>query len=188
MRHLVYHVASTLDGFIAGPEGQYDFFPYEPDLADYLTEHYPETLPTAHREKLGIDPPAGRYDTVVMGRSTYEPALAAGITSPYAHLDQYVFSRSLAPGAYPVRIVAGDPVPVLRELKQGPGRDIWLCGGARLAADLLPEIDELLLKLNPIVAGAGIPLFRRDFDPRSFTLVETRPFDSGVVVLRYRRG
>ncbi|MBX6722518.1 MAG: dihydrofolate reductase [Dactylosporangium sp.] len=188
MRKLVYFVASTLDGFIAAPDGSWDFFAVEPDLIAYLTSAYPETLPTAYRTSTGLDTPNVRFDTVVMGRGTYEPALKAGITSPYAHLKQYVFSRSLPAAPDPeVEIVSGDPVPFMRELKQGDGRDIWLCGGANLAGQLLAEIDELVMKLNPVVVGTGIPLLARDFHPHRFALRESRPFDSGVVLLRYEK-
>lgn len=188
MRKLVYYVASTLDGFIAAPDGSYDFFPLESDVVAHLVAAYPQTLPTFAHAQFGIDRPGGRFDTVVMGRGTYDPGLAAGITSPYAHLQQYVFSRSLPPATEPeVEIVAGDPVAFVRELKTRDGKDIWLAGGGQLAGQLLPEVDELILKLNPVVVGSGVPLVTRDFDPRRFTLVDTRPFDSGVVILRYAR-
>ncbi|WP_245670265.1 dihydrofolate reductase family protein [Micromonospora mirobrigensis] len=189
MRKLVYYVASSLDGFIAAPDGSYDFFTLEPDVAAHLTAEWPQTFPTFTHAQLGIaSPPAGRFDAVLMGRATYEPALTAGVTSPYAHLRQYVFSRSLAPSDYPeVRIVAGDPATFVRDLKEEPGGDIWLCGGGRLAGQLLDEVDELVVKLNPVVTGSGIPLADRGFAPSRFTLAGTRTFDSGVVMLRYRR-
>ncbi|MET7751862.1 dihydrofolate reductase family protein [Micromonospora sp. NPDC005367] len=188
MRKLVYYVAGTLDGFIAAPDGSYDFLPLEPDVAAHLVATYPQTLPTFAHAQFGIDRPEGRFDAVVMGRSTYDPGLAAGITSPYAHLQQYVFSRSLPPAAEPeVEIVAGDAVAFVRELKTRDGKDIWLAGGGQLAGQLLPEVDELILKLNPVVVGSGVPLVTRDFDPRRFTLVDTRPFHTGVVILRYVR-
>ncbi|TDC37345.1 dihydrofolate reductase [Micromonospora sp. 15K316] len=190
MRKLVYYVAGTLDGFIAAPDGSYDFFPLvpEPDVLAHTMATYPQTLPTFAHAQFGIDRPEGRFDTVVMGRGTYEPGLAMGVTSPYAHLQQYVFSRTLPPAAEPeVEIVADDPVAFVRALKARDGKDIWLAGGGQLAGQLLPEIDELILKLNPIVAGSGVPLVTRDFDPRRFTLVEARPFDSGLLILRYTR-
>lgn len=123
-----------------------------------------------------------------MGRGSYDPARKEGIASPYAHLTQYVFSRSLPPAPEcGVEIVAGDPVGFVRDLKRREGGDIWLCGGGQLAGQLLPEIDEFVVKLNPVLVGRGVPLVDREFDPSRFALVEARPFDSGVVVLRYRR-
>ncbi|RZU54169.1 dihydrofolate reductase [Krasilnikovia cinnamomea] len=188
MRKLVYYVAATLDGFIAAPDGSWDFFGApDPGLMAYVTARYPETLPTAVREQLGATGPAQVFDTVVMGRGTYEPALAAGVTSPYAHLDQYVFSRTLDPATDPaVTVVADDPAPYLRELKQRPGKDIWLCGGGALAAALRDEIDEFVIKLNPVLAGGGVPLVGGPFDGRPLTLLDTTALDgSGVLVLRY---
>lgn len=80
-----------LDGRIAGPGGEFDFFPQgnEQQAAAYSTwmnTLHPETLPTTHRTALGVaDAPDRRFDTVVMGLGTYRPALDNGITSPYAH-------------------------------------------------------------------------------------------------------
>ncbi|MFF5171862.1 dihydrofolate reductase family protein [Micromonospora sp. NPDC000089] len=188
MRKLVYYVASTLDGFIAAPDGSADFFPLEPDVAEHLVARWPQAFPTVAHERFGIDRPEGRFDAVVMGRRTYDPALRIGVTSPYRHLRQYVFSRTLPPADHPdVEIVDADPVPFVRDLKRRPGRDIWLCGGGALAGDLLPEVDELVLKLNPIVVGEGVPLAARGFDPHRFRMVETHPFASGVVILHYAR-
>ncbi|MFI5832693.1 dihydrofolate reductase family protein [Micromonospora sp. NPDC051300] len=189
LRKLVYFVASTLDGFIAAPDGSFDFLPLQPDVAPYLVAEWPQTLPTFAHDQLGVaSPPRGRFDTVLMGRGTYEPGLKIGVTSPYAHLKQYVFSRSLPPADHPdVEVVTGDPAAFARELKTRPGADIWLCGGGQLAGQLLDEVDELVVKLNPVVVGSGIPLVERGFSPDRFTLTSARPFDSGVVVLRYAR-
>jgi dihydrofolate reductase len=183
MRKLVYYVASTIDGFIAGPNGEIDFYPFEPDLQEFVRTRYPETLPTHLREPLGIpaSSPNRAFDTLVMGRATLEPALKLGITNPYAHLTEYVFSHTVD-GAQ-----TGDPVEFVRQLKKQDGLDIWLCGGGDLAGQLLDEVDELVIKLSPVIAGDGIPLVRRGFDPTRFTLVSTTPLESGVVVLTYTR-
>ncbi|RGC67870.1 hypothetical protein C5N14_16810 [Micromonospora sp. MW-13] len=186
MPKLVYYVASTLDGFIAAPDGSYDFLPLEPDVAAHLAAHWPQTFPTLSHPHFGIDRPTGRFGGLLMGRATYDPALRIGVTSPYAHLRQYVFSRSLPPSDDPgVEIVDADPVAFVRDLKRQPGGDIWLCGGGQLAGQLLPEVDELVVKLHPIVAGSGVPLADRGFDPHRFALAGTRAFDSGLVILHY---
>jgi dihydrofolate reductase len=189
LRRLVYYVGATLDGFIAAPDGSYDFFPFQGAHLDHLTRVLPETVPTAHREVLDGDPPAARFDTVLMGRGSYDPARTAGVLSPYDHLRQVVFSRTLDPAAHPgVEIVSGDPVTLVRELKGQPGGDLWLCGGGNLAGQLLTEIDEVILKLYPIVAGSGIPLVSRTFAPHRLTLTDTRSFANGTVLLHYRAG
>ncbi|MEV4510496.1 dihydrofolate reductase family protein [Dactylosporangium sp. NPDC049525] len=189
-RNLVYLVAVTLDGFIAGPDGQVDFFGFEGDSAAAIVAGWPETLPTHLRDPLGLEGVANRrFDTVVMGRGTYEPALAAGITSPYRHMEQFVFSRTLADLDPTVRFVGGDsdPAAFVRDLKQRGGLDIWLCGGGRLAAQLVGEIDELILKVNPMAIGSGVPLFAGPLRPTPFRLTDTRTFDTGVSIMTYRR-
>lgn len=188
MRKLIYYIGMTIDGFIAAPDGSADFFPVTPDVVELLAEEYPDTLPTHVRAQLGVAAGNQRFDTGVMGRLTYEPALQLGVTSPYAHLRQYVFSRSLATDLDPaVEIIAGDPLARIRALKAEEGKDIYLIGGAKLAGVVLPEIDGLVIKLYPVVAGAGVPLFSAEFSPVHFALTGTRTLDSGTVVLTYAR-
>lgn len=187
MRELVYYVNSTLDGFIAGPGDEIEFFPFEPDLAAYIREELPETLPTHLRGPLGVgDAPNRRFDTLVMGRGTYEPARAAGIASPYAHLRQYVVSRSL-PEVDGIELVRDDPAGLVKRLKAEEGQDIWLCGGGDLAGQLWDEVDELVVKLSPVLAGRGRPVVAQEFAPKQLRLTSARPLESGVVVLTYRR-
>lgn len=118
MRTLTYYIATSLDGFIAGPGGEFDFFGFEGDFAAAVLADFPETLPGPARGALGIaDSPNKRFDTVLMGRGTYEPGLAAGMTSPYPQLRQFVFSRTLTGVDPAVEVVADDPVGVVRRLK-----------------------------------------------------------------------
>lgn len=188
MRRLSYCVGTTIDGHIAAPDGAVDFYPLADDLLAYLSSDLPETLPTHIRDQLGVSAPNQRFDTVVMGRATYQPALDAGITSPYRHLRQYVVSRTLAEIADPeVELVHGDPIGLVRRLKQEHGSDVWLAGGGRLAGTLLPEIDELVIKRYPLVIGAGIPAFAAAFQPLPFDLLDTRRFSNGTVIETYAR-
>ncbi|GAA1550281.1 dihydrofolate reductase family protein [Streptomyces globosus] len=197
MRKLVYYVGVSIDGRIAGPGGEYDFFPTgdEQQTAAYTAwtnTLYPETVPTAFRTASGVaDAPNRRFDTVLMGLGTYRPAYDAGITSPYAHLRQYVISSTLTPHPDPaVTVVPGDPLALVRDLKKendGGGLDIWLCGGGKLAGALLPEIDELIVKSYPVVAGAGIPAFDGPFDPTAFTVTERTTFPTGTTLTRFTR-
>ncbi|MFE7193398.1 dihydrofolate reductase family protein [Kitasatospora sp. NPDC057541] len=191
MRKLTYYVGTTVDGFIAAPDGDYQFLmPYVGgEFLSHLCTEYPETVPTPGRAALGIaEVPNRRFDTVVMGRGTYQPGLAVGLTSPYAHLRQIVFSRGLGESPDPaVEITAADPLDVVRELKRQDGLGIWLCGGGELAGRLLPEIDELIVKQSPVAIGAGVPLFRAGFAPHTFTLTDSRVFPNGVTVRTFGR-
>jgi dihydrofolate reductase len=186
MRRLVYYISVTQDGFIAGPDGEYDFFVMNDDLADTLNARYPETVPTDLREAVGITEENKVFDTVLMGRNTYEVGLPHGIVSPYRQLRQYVFSTTLdgLPGPE-IELVAGNPVAKVRELKALDGMDIWLCGGGTLAGALYEEIDALILKRHPIMVGAGVPLVVVGFAPRIFGLTEQFTVEGGVTISTY---
>ena len=188
MRKLSYYVAATLDGYILGPDGQLDFFLFEGDVKEAIVTDYPETMPIQARGPLGLmSTPNKHFDTVIMGRGFYEPGRKLGITSPYPHLKQYVVSRSLVADDPDITVVTDDPAGLVRELKQQAGMDIWLCGGGTVAAALRDEIDELIVKRNPIVIGSGASLFNGPFGPTSFTPAATRDFDSGVNITTYTR-
>jgi dihydrofolate reductase len=188
MRKLVYYVGTTIDGFIAGPDQETDFYPLADDVVEFITSDFPETLPTHVRSQMGLDVANKRFDTLVMGRGTYEPALEIGVTSPYRHLRQYVVSSTLGEITDPeVTLVAADPLALVRRLKEEGGLDIWLCGGGKLAGSLLKEIDELVIKHYPVVAGTGVPVFSADFRPRLFDLTGTRTLSNGTLVLTYAR-
>jgi dihydrofolate reductase len=188
MRKLVYLVAVSVDGFIAGPGGEFDFYPEAPDMVDHVRTEFPETMPTHVRPHIGLEGvPNKRFDTVIMGRGTYHPESVAHVASPYAHLRQYVVSRSLSGADPAVELVRDDPIGLARRLKADDGAgDIWLCGGGLLAAQLLPEIDELILKRYPVVAGGGKPAFTGQFQPRPFAPVETLTFSHGGTITTYR--
>lgn len=187
MRKLTYYVGSSVDGFIAGPGGSVDFFPVADDVIEYIVAEFPETLPTHVRAALGVQRENRHFDAVIMGRATYDPALQEGITSPYSHLKQYVVSRSLTSSPDPDVSITSDPIATVRELKQEHGAGIWLAGGARLAGTLLPEIDELIVKIYPIAIGSGLPLLGADFTPTQLTLTASTLLDSGTAIMRYTK-
>lgn len=192
MRKLVYLVASTIDGFIADPsraDPSGTVFALTGDHAEPLMREYPEMVPAHVRPAVGLEDAVNRhFDTVLEGRVSYVMALEQGIANAYPHMRHYVFSRTLTELPDPgVELVTGDPVAKVKELKQEDGKNIWLCGGGALAATLRDEVDEIHLKLNPVVVGAGTPLFDGDFRIDRYSLASTRLFDSGVVLLRYIR-
>ncbi|MGW7434976.1 dihydrofolate reductase family protein [Streptomyces sp. NPDC054849] len=191
MRKLTYLIATSVDGFIASPDGDGDYLTayLDPEYIDHLRAEYPETLPTHMHEPLGVDVSGARhFDAIIMGRRTYDPALKMGITSPYAHLKQYVVSHTIAVSPDPaVELVSGDVVARVRELKAQDGLGVYLCGGAELAARLVDEIDVFVIKTYPVFAGSGIPLSRAGFAPRDLELTGVEGFGGGQVVTTYLR-
>ncbi|WP_330287857.1 dihydrofolate reductase family protein [Streptomyces sp. NBC_00576] len=192
MRKLTYFIACSIDGFIGDESGDAAFmYPFVDEaFLEFLKTEYPETISTGGRRALGLDDlPNRRFDTVVQGRASYEVALKEGVTSPYAHLREYVASRTLGESPDPhVEIIAADPVARVRELKaENGGLGIYLCGGSWIAGELIDEIDELVIKTYPIVLGAGMPMFGAGFDVSEFALDEVRPFKNGVLVRTYSR-
>jgi dihydrofolate reductase len=194
MRKLVYYIASTLDGFIAGPDGANPtgadgFWPIPDDYLRHLATEYPETLPDPARRALGVTAEGTHFDTVVEGRHSYEIGLKGGVSDAFPHLRHVVFSRTLAESPDPaVELVSGDPIAKVRELKQQDGKDIWLIGG-ELAGALYSEIDRLIVKLAPLTIGTGIPLFGRNgvFEPRTWELTNHEVLASGALFLTYTR-
>lgn len=185
MRELVYYAAVTLDGYIAGPDGEFDAFLIEGDHMAGINRRFADTLPTAAAEALGVTQNREVFDTVLMGWNTYQ---VGGLPSPYAHLRQIVFSRSKTAEAENLEVTAEDPVAVVRRLKKEDGAAIWLCGGGALAATLVDEIDRLVLKRQPLLFGSGIPLFgERPYRPELFDAIETVAYDSGVVFTELER-
>jgi dihydrofolate reductase len=191
MRKLTYYVASTIDGFIATEEGSVDFFPVGGDHGPAITAQYPETLPTKVREALGIDKRNRYFDTVLMGRKTHDFGVRTGTSSPYSHLRQFVVSTTLPESPDPsVELISADPLAKVRELKRDNGLGIWLCGGGELAQVLLPEIDQIFLKLYPVVLGRGRSLFGsgpRLPEAARFRVITSRVFEDGVAFVKYSR-
>ncbi|MEU8894939.1 dihydrofolate reductase family protein [Nocardia sp. NPDC048505] len=191
MRKLTYFVGATLDGYIAGPDHDISFMDGGADFWAWLAANYPETLPAHVWPHFGVEPgtaPA-HFDTMVMGRGTYEPGLAVGIASPYPHLrTQYVVSTTLggidAPG---VELVESDPLELVRRLKKEDGKGIWLAGGGNLAAQLIDEIDELVIKSYPVIAGEGTRALTGRFTPTQFTLDRRANFANGTQVSWFHR-
>lgn len=187
MRKLVYYIATTIDGYIGGPDGDAQFFDNQPETVAALFERYPETCPAHLREYFQLDWEPARFDTVILGARTHQPALDAGLTSAYPHLRQLVVTHSELPEDPAVERVSGDVAALVAELKQEPGRDLWLCGGGNIAAQLRDEIDEIQIKINPVLIGAGTPLIAGEFDVSRWELTTTEAIPGGVTLLTFVR-
>lgn len=173
MAELIYYVAATLDGFIANADGSFDGFAWDDEVvADFLADLEP-------------------FGTVLMGRKTYEVGLAEGKTSPYPDKRQVVFSRSMvASPDEAVELVRDDVVGFVRGVKAEAEAPIWLCGGADVAATLFAAglVDHVVVKLNPVVFGAGIQLLGPACGQHSLTLTDSKVYGCGIVLLTYAVG
>ncbi|MEE8599717.1 dihydrofolate reductase family protein [Euzebya tangerina] len=146
MRTLSYTVAVSLDGYIARPDGDFSDFPFDDDFAAQFLQSL------------------NRFDAIVMGRSTWEVGADQGVTNPYPFLDvdKVLVSTTMVDSPDPAVRLTADPVAEVTRMKQEAGGPIWLCGGSQLATTLLEAglIDEIVLKHNPVLLRAGIPLLR----------------------------
>jgi len=168
-RRLRYQVAVSLDGFIAGKDGDYDWIVMDPaiDFAALFSE----------------------FDAAVMGRKTYEVVSRDGHMGMLGGMQCVVFSRTLPPVEQPgLRVVAADPTEVVRQLKAQPGKDVWLYGGGELFRTLLGAglVDTVELAVIPVLLGEGVPLMPPG--PRAvLELCDHKVLpESGIVVLAYR--
>ena len=189
MQKLTYYVACSVDGFIAHLDGSHDGFSQDSEYFSDLFSAFPETVPSHLRDAMGISAENQWFDTVFMGRKTYEIGLKDGVTSPYSHMKQYVFSRSMqeSPDEH-VELISENAVDLVRYLKSEKGKGIWLCGGADLAATLFAHnlIDQLILKINPFLMGSGIPLFSGVIQQTALELTSSKIYDNGVSRLHYQ--
>lgn len=167
MRRLVYGVAASLDGFIAGPKGEVDWI-----------------LPDS-----GIDFRAlySKYDTALMGRRTYEVASTRGELLRDMGLRIVVVSTTVDPVRLPgITVIDHAVVESVRALKAEAGKDIWLFGGRLLFRTLLDAglIDAIEVSVFPVLLGSGTPLVGEGHRA-SLTLESCKPLPSGVLMLSY---
>jgi dihydrofolate reductase len=166
-KRLRYQVAASLDGFIADPQGGYDWIVADPTI----------DFGALFRE----------FDTAVMGRKTYDIVRAEGGNGAMPGLDVVVFSRTLPSTSSPgVRVVSDDPRKVVAGLKAGSGRDIWLFGGGELFRHLLDArlVDTVEVAVMPVLLGSGIPLLPAGSHAK-LVLSDLKRLPSGIVVLAY---
>ena len=179
MRRLVMWNLQTLDGCFEG-RAPWDLEFHEAAWGDELQQFSLEQI----RE----------VGTLLYGRATYEGMFsywsrATGPTAEFMNdVPKVVFSRTLEEATWTnTRLVRGDAVDEIAELKRGEGKDLFVFGSAKLSDSLLRRglFDELRICVVPVVLGTGVPLFKAGSPRQDFTLLQARPLDRGGVILRY---
>src|SRR3982751_1899350 len=156
MRRVLYRVAASLDGFIAGPKGEIDWIVPDPTV-DFAAIY-------------------ASVDTVLLGRRTYELTLQPGAPPWPPGWRVYVFSRTLDAAQHPaVTVVSGNVEATVAALRAETGRNIWLFGGGSLFASLLAAglVDDIELAVMPVLLGDGTPLVSPDAPRLRLTLTRS---------------
>ena len=174
MRDIVYYVATSTDGYISGPDGDISGFVQQGSgVTKYLND-------------------LKDFDTVIMGRRTYEFGYAFGLIPgepAYPHMEHFIFSKTLnfSNSSDKVHVCPLD-LKIVQDLKNREGTDIYLCGGGEFAGWLLDHemIDILKIKLNPLILGSGVKLFGASSKQYKLKLLEQENFDNGLQIISYK--
>ena len=175
MRKIILGVAVSLDGFIEGPNGEYDWCFTDQDygMTDFLS----------------------RIDAIFYGRKSYHLMMSfpadsslAPENNAWAGMKNYVFSNTLKEAGKDFELVSGDISKEVKKIKQMKGKDIWLFGGASLASSLMNEglVDELGLAVHPILLGQGKTLFTGIQKRVKLKLLDSKTYSTGLVSLSYK--
>jgi dihydrofolate reductase len=169
MRKVILGLAISLDGFIEGPNGEYDWCLTDQDygMSDFFS----------------------RIDSIFIGRKSYEFSLTMGDAPMpgFPKLTEYVFSNTLKDVKPHSILIRGDIEKEVKRIKNESGKDIWLFGGASLTTSLLNLrlVDEINLAIHPGILGGGKPLFHDMRERIDLKHVDTKRYSTGLVSLTY---
>lgn len=170
MRKIILQLAVSLDGFIEGPKGEFDWC--------FTDQDY------------GMSSFFKRIDALFMGRKTYDLTMTMqGAEAPpgFPKLKEYIFSNTLEKVKEGAVLVKGDIKKEVIKILSEKGKDIWLFGGAELISTLmnLQLVDEVILAVHPVILGGGKPLFKEISERTWLTLTDNKIYPNGLVMLTY---
>lgn len=173
MRKVIVYIAVSIDGFIAGKDDNLDFLQIvEKPGEDYGYQHIIETI-----------------DTVIMGRKTYDKVLSFGIPFPHAQRKTYVITHTKRPLIGNIEFYNGQLDLLVHQLKQQPGKNIFVDGGAEVINQLLKYnlVDEYYISLIPVILGVGIRLFHDQSTEIKLKMIDVKNYDSGLIQIHYQK-
>ena len=168
MRKVIYGGAMSLDGYITGPKGETDWIIIDPEI--------------------DFGALMGAFDTVLLGRKTYEAMRQEGGGSAMPGMEAYVFSRTLDQADCPGVTVSGNPTETLAVVKAKRGKDIWLFGGGSLFRSCLGLglVDTVEVAVIPVLLGGGSSLLPQPAGRAQLILTKHRVYrKTGTVSLEY---
>ena len=175
MRKVILYLAMSLDGYIADPNGGVDWLKGEREA---------ETEESSYEEFIR------EVDTVIMGWNTYHQITTELSLEEWVYPAQtsYVITHRKEISDEQIRFVQEEPTALVKRLRQQEGKAIWICGGAKIAQQLMREgmIDEFYLSVIPAILGEGIPLFTGGEMPLKLHFLESRT-ENGIIEIRYRK-
>lgn len=169
MRRVIYSVAMSLDGYIAGPKGEFDWITMDPDIA------FKELF--------------SQFDTLLMGRRSFEITAGQGDSGVWPGMKTVVFSKTLKASDHPkITLVSDNAAAAAIKLKSEPGKNIWLFGGGELFRSLLDAgvVDGVTVAVIPVMSGGGIPFLPSPAKHSKLKLTEHKLYPkTGTVLLNY---
>lgn len=170
-RKIILYIASSLDGYIAKPDGGLDWLINSENDGDNGLHAFME-----------------RIDTTIMGRTTYDEVLGFDVPFPYVGYENYVFtSHPPENDENGVHFINGDIKAFISTLKKTAGKDIFLIGGSQIIAEFLELelVDEIILSIAPVLIGKGIPLFTGNYIEQRYKLDQIRQYNE-LVQIHYK--
>lgn len=177
MKKIILYIASSIDGRIATADGGIEWL---------------DTIPNPNHEDYGYEELMQSVDTILMGNATYRKILSFNIPWPYPGKRTYVIAhqeRQQNPSPEEIEFITENVCDRIAALKSQSGKDIWLVGGGQVDALLASGnlIDEMRIFIAPTILGDGIPVFAGAINQNVWKLNECRRYDSGGVMLVYRK-
>ena len=171
-RKVVLYIATSLDGYIAGPNDDLSFL----------------SMVNMEGEDYGYGKFYKTVDTVILGRKTFDWVFKEISALPHPDLDTYVITRTNRPDIGKTKFYTGSLKELIFELKNTGGKDIFCDGGAEIVNELLRDglIDEFI-SIIPVLLGEGIMLFKDDRPELKMELVTAKSFKSGLIQLHYKQ-
>ncbi len=176
MSKIVLYIATSIDGFIAKPDGN----------LDWLT-HFPN--PT--NEDYGYNELLCNCESIILGRKTFTEINKFDIEWPYSNHKTYVIShqKNFKINSPNTKLYNGNLKDLIKKIKNNTSKNCWVVGGGKLVESLLNQnlIDEMIISIIPVLLGHGIPLFYESNSESKWELNDVQKYDSGILTLTYNK-